>query len=79
MNLGYDAETNSLYIDLAEGISAVCVEIHEGVVLDFNADGVLVGIDIHNVGLLPNQRKLEIPERIPAPETMPGSPVPTYD
>ena len=79
MNLGYDAETNALYIDVAEGISAECVEIHDGVVLDFSADGVLVGIDIHNVSLLPNQRKLEIPERIPSPETLLGNPAPADD
>lgn len=77
MNLGYDAETNALYIDVAEGISAECVEIHDGVVLDFNSDGILVGIDIHNVGLLPQE--LEIPERIPAPESMLGNPAPADD
>ena len=71
MNLGYDAETNALYIDIAEGISAECVEIHDAVVLDFDSDGKLVGIDIHNVSLLP--KELEIPERIPGPEPMLGS------
>ena len=77
MNLGYDAKTNALYIDVAEGISEECVEIHDGVVLDFNSDGKLVGIDIHNVSLLPQE--LEIPERIPGPEPMLGSPAPADD
>ena len=77
MNLGYDAKTNALYIDVAEGISEECVEIHDGVVLDFNSDGKLVGIDIHNVSLLPQE--LEIPERIPGPESMLGSPAPADD
>lgn len=77
MNLGYDAETNALYIGVAQGTSAECVEIHDGVVLDFNSDGILVGIDIHNVSLLPQE--LEIPERIPAPESMFGNPAPADD
>lgn len=77
MNLGYDPETNALYIDVAEGISAECLEIHDGVVLDFNSDGILVGIDIHNVSLLPQE--LDIPERIPAPEPMLGNPAPADD
>ena len=77
MNLGYDAETNALYIDVAEGTSAECVEIHDGVVLDFNSDGILVGIDIHNVSLLPQE--LGIPERIPAPERMFGNLAPADD
>lgn len=77
MNLGFDAETNALYIDVAEGTSAACVEICDGVVLDFNADGVLVGIDIHNVSHLP--KKLQIPERIPAPDSMLGNPAPADD
>ena len=77
MNLGYDPETNALYIDVAEGISAECLEIHDGVVLDFNSDGILVGIDIHNVSLLPQE--LDIPERIPAPEPMLGNLAPADD
>ena len=77
MILGYDVETNALYIDVAEGISAECVEIHDGVVLDYNSDGKLVGIDIHNVSLLPQE--LQIPERISAPEPTIGNPAPADD
>ncbi len=71
MNLGYDAETESLYIGVAEGVSAECVEIYGGVVLDFDSNGVLVGIDIHRVGSLPQE--LEIPERIPIPAGASGA------
>ena len=77
MNLGYDAETNALYIGVAEGISAECLEVHAGVVLDFNSDGMLVGIDIHNVSTLPQD--LEIPERIALPEPILGNPSPADD
>jgi uncharacterized protein YuzE len=48
MKLNYHPETDSLYIDLAERPSVKSREISEGVVLDYDADGNLVGIDIDN-------------------------------
>ncbi len=48
MKLNYHADTDSLYIDLSERPSSVSREISEGVVLDYDADGRLVGIDIDN-------------------------------
>lgn len=48
MKLNYYAETDSLYIDLSEQPSAESREISEGVVLDYDATGNLVGIDIDN-------------------------------
>jgi len=46
MKLNYYADTDSLYIDLAERPSAESREVAPGVVLDFDAAGALVGIDI---------------------------------
>jgi len=46
MKLLYYADTDSLYIDLAERPSADSREVTPGVVLDFDAAGALVGIDI---------------------------------
>jgi uncharacterized protein YuzE len=46
MKLHYYRETDSLYIDLANRPSAESREVAPGVVLDFDAGGVLVGIDI---------------------------------
>ena len=63
MDLSYYAKTDSLYISVAKGISADCVEIFEGVMLDFDATGKLVGIDIDRVGSLPLE--LEIPDHLP--------------
>jgi uncharacterized protein YuzE len=57
MKLNYYAETDSLYIDLAEKPSVESKEISEGVVLDYDADGNLVGIDIDNAS-----RKVELKE-----------------
>ena len=48
MKLNYYPETDSLYIDLSETLSVESVEISEGVVLDYDANGKLVGIDIDN-------------------------------
>lgn len=46
MKLNYHADTDSLYIDLSDRPSAESREISEGVVLDYDAAGNLVGIDI---------------------------------
>lgn len=48
MKLNYYPETDSLYIDLSEKTSVESKEISEGVVLDYDASGSLVGIDIDN-------------------------------
>ena len=48
MKLNYYPETDSLYIDLSEKPSTESREISEGVVLDYDSTGNLVGIDIDN-------------------------------
>ena len=48
MELTYYPETDSLYIDLSEQPSVDSQEISEGIVLDYDANGNLVGIDIDN-------------------------------
>lgn len=50
MKLNYYAETDSLYIEFSDESSVESVEISEGVVLDYDAKGKLVGIDIDNAG-----------------------------
>ena len=51
MKLNYHADTDSLYIDLSEEPSAESREISEGVMLDYDAKGNLVGIDIDNASV----------------------------
>jgi uncharacterized protein YuzE len=46
MKLRYYPETDSLYIDLNSKPSVDSREVAEGLVLDFDAAGSLVGIDI---------------------------------
>lgn len=65
MKLNYYRDTDSLYIDLSARPSTESKEISEGVVLDYDADGNLVGIDIDNAS-----RKIDLKEvvlsKIPA-------------
>jgi uncharacterized protein YuzE len=58
MKLNYYPDTDSLYIDLAEQPSAESKEISEGVVLDYDGEGRLVGIDIDNASTKVNLKKL---------------------
>ena len=48
MKINYYPDTNSLYIELSEKESADSMEISEGIVLDYDNKGTLVGIDIDN-------------------------------
>ena len=60
MKLNYYADTDSLYIDLAERPSAESREISEGVVLDYDREGNLVGIDIDNASQKVDLKKLTL-------------------
>ena len=57
MNLRYYEDTDSLYIDLSVKPSAESREVSEGIVLDYDSEGNLVGIDIDNAS-----RKLDLAE-----------------
>ncbi len=57
MKLNYYPETDSLYIDLSSRTSVRRVEVSEGVVLDYDTEGNLVGIDIDEAS-----RKLDLRE-----------------
>lgn len=48
MKLSYYPDTDPLYIDLLEKPSVESREISEGVVLDYDEAGNVVGIDIDN-------------------------------
>ncbi|MFQ5341225.1 MAG: DUF2283 domain-containing protein [Anaerolineae bacterium] len=59
MKFHYYPETDSLYIDLSERDSVDSLEVAPGVVLDFDANGRLVGIDIDHASRLINLSRLE--------------------
>ena len=58
MKLNYFPETDSLYIDLSERSSSESKVISEGVVLDYDSEGILVGIDIDNASSKVEMEKL---------------------
>jgi uncharacterized protein YuzE len=66
MKLHYYAETDSLYIDLNSRPSADSREIADGLVIDFDAQGNIVGIDIDRASQKLDLKTLEIVS-LPAP------------
>ena len=67
MKISYYPDTDSLYIDLSEQQSIESREVSEGVVLDYDAQGRLVCIDIDNASNKVELKKL-ILSKIPASE-----------
>ena len=72
MKLNYHPETDSLYIDLSEQSSADTKEISEGVLLDYDSQGNLVGIDIDNASSKVNLQKLIVSKLPGDVETIAG-------
>ncbi len=68
MRINYYPETDSLYIDLSHKRSVDSQEVAEGIVLDYDENGNLVGIDIDQAS-----KKMEISEislgRLPLTDT----------
>ena len=60
MKFRYYPETDSLYIELSETPGADVREVAPGVVLDFDAAGQLVGIDIDRASSVANLSRLDI-------------------
>ena len=48
MKLNYYPETDSLYIDLSSKPSKESVEVSEGIVIDYDEEGHITGIDVDN-------------------------------
>ena len=59
MKLNYHPDTDSLYIDLSSKTSVDSSEISPGIVLDYDSNGDLVGIDIDNAS-----RKLDLKDLV---------------
>jgi len=54
MKLNYYQDTDSLYIDFSEKVSVDSYEVLEGIVIDYDENKDIVGIDIDNAS-----RKIE--------------------
>ena len=59
MKFNYYVETDSLYIELSDQPSADSREVAPNVVLDFDAEGRLVGIDLDQASKFVNLSQLE--------------------
>jgi len=68
MKLQYYPDTDSLYIDLNARPSADSREIADGLVVDFDSDGRVVGIDIQHASEIMDLKTLET-EALPASRT----------
>jgi len=65
MKLNYYPETDSLYIDLSSKPSKESIEISEGIVVDYDDDGNITGIDIDNASQKINLNEI-ILNKVPA-------------
>ena len=72
MKVNYHVETDSLYIDLSDKESADTREISEGVLLDYDTEGNLVGIDIDNASRKVDLHKLIVSKLPGDVETIAG-------
>jgi len=59
MKIEYFKDTDTLYIDIKDTPSVESIEISNGVVLDFDSEGNLTGIEIDNAGKVANLSKIE--------------------
>lgn len=60
MRINYDVATDSLYIHLTEQPSADSDEVADGVILDYDAHGALVGIDVQHASKKADIHRLAI-------------------
>jgi len=59
MKFHYYPETDSLYIDLSDKVGAEVREVAPGVVIDFDAEGHIAGIDIDHASQLVDLSRIE--------------------
>lgn len=60
MKFNYYSDTDSLYIDLSEKQSVDSNEVAPGVVLDFDGDGNITGIDIDRASQIVDLSRLDM-------------------
>lgn len=66
MKLAYFPETDTLYIDLSEQPSVESEEIVDGIVLDYDGAGNVVGIEIESASRKVQLDRLEV-SQVPVP------------
>ena len=72
MKVNYHPDTDSLYIDLSEATSVESREVSEGIVLDYDEAGNLVGIDIDNASQKVHLERFTVSKLPTTVETLAG-------
>ncbi len=65
MKISYDPKTDSLYIHLSEKAAADSEEVGDGILLDYDEQGNVVGIDLQHASVKFQLDSLQI-EHLPA-------------
>jgi len=60
VKMRYYKDTDSLYIDLSEKTSTESLEVAPGIVIDFDENNNVVGIDIDRASKILNLSELEV-------------------
>ena len=60
MVIEYYSDTDMLYINLAEGITVESEEVAPGVVLDFDEDNRIIGVEIEDASKTVDLSRLEL-------------------
>ncbi|MCL0076184.1 DUF2283 domain-containing protein [Dehalococcoidia bacterium] len=60
MTFQYYSDTDMLYIKLASGVSTESEEVASGIVLDFNEDNRVIGIEIEDASTFIDLSRLEV-------------------
>lgn len=60
MIIQYYSDTDMLYIELADGVSAESEEVASKIVLDFDENGRVIGIEIEDASNLIDLSRLEL-------------------
>ncbi|MFN8496284.1 MAG: DUF2283 domain-containing protein [Anaerolineae bacterium] len=60
MKVQYEPGSDMLYIRLSDGVSTESQEVAAGIVLDFDVDGRVLGIEIEDAGKLIDLTRLDV-------------------
>ena len=72
MNFHYDKESDSLYIELSPQPSFDSEEVSEGVVVDYDTAGHIVGLDIENASKHINMADIHVKGFVPSVDVQPN-------
>lgn len=71
MKFNYDAKTDSLYIDFAEGPGVDNIIITDDVVADIDTNGRLIGLDIQHASKNTNLQQFMLEGLVPTVDIQP--------